>query len=174
MANLKDTIILGNLTVTGSVVASSILNTTDNSVTLTTDQTITGTKTFDAPIKTTANCLGSAATPLAFVVGISAFNQGGQMYWQEADKFVFNNIPKFYHGSSGVTHSDWQSNANASSKIPTMNFIAYWNGAYAANNSSNLTYCKRGEIAALSDIPSGGGGSTVTYNSTTKTLTVTN
>lgn len=146
MANLKDTIVLGNLTVTGVVTASDLLLSGGSFVTTNTTQTITGTKTFTAPIKTTADCLGEAGTALRFVVGISAFDQGGQMYWQEAEKFVYNNIPKIGVGATSVMNCGWTSTETASQYIPTMNFMAYWNGAYNSSGSSNLTYCHKGTI----------------------------
>lgn len=146
MANLKDTIVLGNLTVTGVVTASDLLVSGGSFLTTNTTQTITGTKTFDAPIKTTANCLGGAGTALRFVVGISAFDQGGQMYWQEAEKFVYNNIPKVGVGATSTMNCGWTNTDAASALIPTMNFMAYWNGAYDSANHSNLTYCSKGTI----------------------------
>lgn len=47
-------------------------------------------------------------------------------------------------GVSTKTHSGWDNAANQDKIIPTMNFIAYWNGAYNASNGSNLTYCVKG------------------------------
>jgi hypothetical protein len=47
-------------------------------------------------------------------------------------------------GVSTKTHSGWDNTANQDKIIPTMNFIAYWNGAYNASNGSNLTYCVKG------------------------------
>lgn len=49
-------------------------------------------------------------------------------------------------GVNRKTHSGWDNTANQDKIIPTMNFIAYWNGAYNASNVSNLTYCVKGEF----------------------------
>lgn len=45
--------------------------------------------------------------------------------------------------ASSKTHTDYNNNQ---SYIPTMSFLTYWNGAYNSSNSSNLTYCAKGEI----------------------------
>lgn len=42
-----------------------------------------------------------------------------------------------------VTTSGWTDAASADKLVPTMSFIAYWNGAYS-NSSSNLAYCNKG------------------------------
>lgn len=47
-------------------------------------------------------------------------------------------------GVKTKTHSGWDNTANQDKIIPTMNFIAYWNGAYNASSGSNLTYCVKG------------------------------
>lgn len=83
-----DYIVIGNGN--SSIKVSS--NKVSDFVTLTGAQTITGTKTFDAPIKTTANCLGATASNLQYVLGIKAFASGGDMLWQDAGAFVKNNM----------------------------------------------------------------------------------
>jgi len=46
---------------------------------------------------------------------------------------------------SSKSHSNFGTN---NGYLPDMAFIAFWNGAYNSNNSSNLTYCYQGEIQA--------------------------
>lgn len=46
---------------------------------------------------------------------------------------------------SSQSHSNYGTNNDY---VPDMSFIAYWNGAYASNNASNLTYCYQGTIQA--------------------------
>lgn len=53
--------------------------------------------------------------------------------------------------ASAVTTSNYPT--YVSNHIPTMSFIAYWNGAYSGT-SSNLTYCKQGTIIGSSNIGS--------------------
>ena len=53
--------------------------------------------------------------------------------------------------ASSVTTSNWSTYGN--NHIPTMSFMAYWNGAYSGT-SSNLTYCKQGTIIGTSNIGS--------------------
>ena len=61
--------------------------------------------------------------------------------------------------ASSVTTSNWSTYGN--NHIPTMSFIAYWNGAYSGT-SSNLTYCKQGTIIGSSNI----GSQSVNYATT--------
>lgn len=51
--------------------------------------------------------------------------------------------------ASTVTHTAYPNNANY---VPDMSFISFWNGAYSANNQSNLKYCYQGEIIGSSNI----------------------
>lgn len=44
------------------------------------------------------------------------------------------------------TNGGWSTQADGDSKLITKAFMAWWNGAYASNNSSNLTYAHQGEI----------------------------
>ena len=53
--------------------------------------------------------------------------------------------------ASAVTTSNYPT--YMSNHIPTMSFMAYWNGAYSGT-SSNLTYCKQGTIIGSSNIGS--------------------
>jgi hypothetical protein len=145
---------------------TSILN--DKYVTIDTAQDITGAKTYKAPIKTTAECLGNESSNLQFVVGIKAFASGGDMLWQNASDLVWNNIPK--KNLTGAAHSGWTSQDVDAKLIPTMNTIAYWNGAYNSSNSSNLKYSTNGEIVGGSGLTAdkivvGNGGAKVKTSS---------
>ena len=51
--------------------------------------------------------------------------------------------------ASVVTHTAYPTN---STYVPDMSFISFWNGAYSANNQSNLKYCYQGEIIGSSNI----------------------
>ena len=51
--------------------------------------------------------------------------------------------------ASGVTSTAFPTN---SSYVPDLSFLSYWNGAYSANNQSNLKYCYQGEIIGSSNI----------------------
>lgn len=48
--------------------------------------------------------------------------------------------------ASSISHTGWTNNATDDRIIPTMSFLAYWNGAHTSSNNSNLQYCKYGEI----------------------------
>ena len=51
--------------------------------------------------------------------------------------------------ANAVTHTAYPTN---STYVPDMSFLSYWNGAYSANNQSNLKYCYQGEIIGSSNI----------------------
>lgn len=48
-----------------------------------------------------------------------------------------------------VSHSSWANATTDDQYVPTMSFIAYWNGAYNSSGNSNLQYCSRGKFGAL-------------------------
>lgn len=50
---------------------------------------------------------------------------------------------------NSVSHSSWSSASTDDQYVPTMSFIAYWNGAYNSSGNSNLQYCSRGKFGAL-------------------------
>lgn len=50
---------------------------------------------------------------------------------------------------NSVSHSSWSSASTDNMYVPTMSFIAYWNGAYNSSGNSNLQYCSRGKFGAL-------------------------
>lgn len=49
--------------------------------------------------------------------------------------------------SKGST--DWTNNATDDAIVPTMSFMAYWDGAYNSNGASNLSYCDRGRFGTI-------------------------
>jgi hypothetical protein len=49
--------------------------------------------------------------------------------------------------SKGCT--DWTNNAIDDAIVPTMSFMAYWDGAYSTNGASNLAYCDRGRFGTI-------------------------
>ena len=51
--------------------------------------------------------------------------------------------------ANAVVNTAYPNNANY---VPDMSFLSYWNGAYSANNQSNLKYCYQGEIIGSSNI----------------------
>lgn len=50
---------------------------------------------------------------------------------------------------NSISHSSWHSASTDDLYVPTMSFIAYWNGAYSSNGSSNLQYCYKGKFGNL-------------------------
>ena len=49
--------------------------------------------------------------------------------------------------SKGST--DWNNNATDDAIVPTMSFMAYWDGAYNTDGTSNLSYCDRGRFGTI-------------------------
>ena len=50
---------------------------------------------------------------------------------------------------NSVSHSSWYSTSTDDLYVPTMSFIAYWNGAYNPSGNSNLRYCYKGKFGNL-------------------------
>ena len=50
---------------------------------------------------------------------------------------------------SNVGPSGWANQATDDGYVPTMAFMAFWNGAYSSNGSSNLKYCDRGRFGTI-------------------------
>lgn len=61
---------------------------------------------------------------------------------------------KTFKNLSSISHSGWTNNTTDDKIIPTMSFIAYWNGAYSSTGASNLLYCANGTIIGSSNIGS--------------------
>lgn len=50
---------------------------------------------------------------------------------------------------SAVGHSDWKNQSTDDGLVPTMAFMAYWNGAHTSGGASNLQYCDRGRFGTI-------------------------
>ena len=50
---------------------------------------------------------------------------------------------------SSKSHSGWTNNTTDDRILPTMSFMAYWNGAYSSSGSSNLAYCNQGAFGSI-------------------------
>lgn len=51
--------------------------------------------------------------------------------------------------ASDVSHTGWGGIATDDLRIPTMTFLALWNGAYNTNGASNLQYCYQGRFGDI-------------------------
>lgn len=98
-----------------------------NYVTLNTTQTITGAKTFSAAL-TASSFIKSGGTSSQFLMG------DGSVVTKKS--------------LSTVDNSGWTTFATDDKLVPTMAFIAYWNGRHNASNS-NLQYCDRGRFGTI-------------------------
>lgn len=50
---------------------------------------------------------------------------------------------------SAVGHTNWTNQSTDDGYVPTMAFMAYWNGAFNGNGASNLQYCDRGRFGTI-------------------------
>lgn len=50
---------------------------------------------------------------------------------------------------SAVGHTDWKNQSTDDGYVPTMAFMAFWNGAFNGSGSSNLQYCDRGRFGTI-------------------------
>ncbi len=150
----------------------------DRYVTLTTAQEITAEKTFEAQLKSTAALLFKLPTatngvyfePMAdgglriqahtdytwqkrlgtidwsggLTMNSFIRNGGTALQFLMADGSVTTKVV-----ASAVANTGWQSNAVDDLKVPTMSFLAYWNGAHTNGGSSNLRYCDRGRFGTM-------------------------
>ena len=48
-----------------------------------------------------------------------------------------------------VGNTGWANKTTDDKYVPTMSFMAYWNGAYGTNGVSNLQYCDRGRFGTI-------------------------
>jgi hypothetical protein len=70
-------------------------------------------------------------------------------YMSASDKSKLDAVPTVsLRTKSSVGDSGWKDNATDDRYVPTMSFMAYWNGAYSGS-SSNLAYCNRGAFGTI-------------------------
>lgn len=50
---------------------------------------------------------------------------------------------------SAVGHSNWINQSTDDGYVPTMAFMAFWNGAFNGSGNSNLQYCDRGRFGTI-------------------------
>lgn len=50
---------------------------------------------------------------------------------------------------SAVGHSNWTNQSTDDGYVPTMAFMAFWNGAFNGSGNSNLQYCDRGRFGTI-------------------------
>lgn len=91
------------------------------------------------------------ANTLAYVAGytsdkkIHPASKDGVRSWLGLGDSAYKNTKS--RSSKGST--DWTNNATDNAIVPTMSFMAYWDGAYNSNGASNLSYCDRGRFGTI-------------------------
>ena len=91
------------------------------------------------------------ADSLAYVAGytsdkkIHPASKDGVRSWLGLGDSAYKNTKS--RSSKGST--DWTNNATDDAIVPTMSFMAYWDGAYNSNGASNLSYCDRGRFGTI-------------------------
>ena len=91
------------------------------------------------------------ANTLAYVSGytsdkkIHPASKDGVRSWLGLGDSAYKNTKS--RSNKGST--DWTNNATDDAIVPTMSFMAYWDGAYNSNGTSNLSYCDRGRFGTI-------------------------
>ena len=91
------------------------------------------------------------ANTLAYVSGytsdkkIHPASKDGVRSWLGLGDSAYKNTKS--RSNKGST--DWTNNATDDAIVPTMSFMAYWDGAYNSNGASNLSYCDRGRFGTI-------------------------
>lgn len=91
------------------------------------------------------------ADSLAYVAGytsdkkIHPASKDGVRMWLGLGDSAYKNTKS--RSSKGST--DWTNNATDDAIVPTMSFMAYWDGAYNSNGASNLSYCDHGRFGTI-------------------------
>ena len=91
------------------------------------------------------------ADSLAYVSGytsdkkIHPASKDGVCSWLGLGDSAYKNTKS--RSNKGST--DWTNNATDDAIVPTMSFMAYWDGAYNSNGASNLSYCDRGRFGTI-------------------------
>lgn len=90
------------------------------------------------------------ANTLAYVAGytsdmkIHTASKDGVRSWLGLGNVAYKNVRSL----SNVGPSGWANQSTDDNYVPTMAFMAYWNGAYSGT-SSNLRYCDRGRFGTI-------------------------
>ena len=91
------------------------------------------------------------AKTLAYVAGytsdkkIHPASKDGVRSWLGLGDSAYKNTKS--RSNKGST--DWTNNATDDAIVPTMSFMAYWDGAYNSNGASNLSYCDHGRFGTI-------------------------
>ena len=91
------------------------------------------------------------ANTLSYVAGytsdmkIHTASKDGVRSWLGLGAAAYKKIQSL----SAVGHSDWKGQSTDDGYVPTMAFMAFWNGAFNGSGSSNLQYCDRGRFGTI-------------------------
>lgn len=91
------------------------------------------------------------ANTLSYVAGytsdmkIHTASKDGVRSWLGLGAAAYKKIQSL----SAVGHSDWQNQSTDDGYVPTMAFMAFWNGAFNGSGNSNLQYCDRGRFGTI-------------------------
>ena len=89
--------------------------------------------------KLTTTSAGSETQPVYFANGIPV-----------AGKYTLGDVvSRDVKNITTATNLGWASDVTGANYVPTLNTLAYWNGAYGTANKSNLAYCKQGAFGTI-------------------------
>lgn len=142
MAQLKDSVVSGNLRVTDTTFTDTLQATTGN---------ISNSEWKAFTIKrTTTNGAGvhfENSNGYLGAIGMNAVN-GTLKRWKTDQSTSYEIIDRSLVRNNTAKGSLGWTSASADTVIPTVNTIAYWDGAYSGT-SSNLTYCVKGAFGSI-------------------------
>lgn len=91
------------------------------------------------------------AKTLSYVAGytsdmkIHTASKDGVRSWLGLGNAAYKKIQSL----SAVGHSDWKNQSTGDGFVPTMAFMAFWNGAFNGSGNSNLQYCDHGRFGTI-------------------------
>ena len=91
------------------------------------------------------------ANTLSYVAGytsdmkIHTASKDGVRSWLGLGNAAYKKIQSL----SAVGHSNWKNQSTDDGYVPTMAFMAFWNGAFNGSGNSNLQYCDRGRFGTI-------------------------
>lgn len=129
---------------------------------------------------TAASCAGNSASATKLTSSAGSATQ--PVYFKDgkpvAGTYTLGDASsKMVRTLGSVGNTGWANKTTDDKYVPTMSFMAYWNGAYSSSGASNLQYCDRGRFGTIVTKNSGdyaSAGHTHGLNSSSLAMTVSN
>lgn len=101
---------------------------------------------------TAASCTGNSASATKLTSSAGSATQ--PIYFKDgkpvAGTYTLGDASsKMVRTLGSVGNIGWANKTTDDKYVPTMSFMAYWNGAYSSSGASNLQYCDRGRFGTI-------------------------